>query len=93
MGIFATIKEKCFFLGHMVNKLLRTCAGIRQEDDRDNYSNKRVEMAGVLCSELFRTLFKRFVKSIELQLEKKKQHPDILSIISRCNSRFIVHRY
>ena len=43
-------------------------------------------MAGVLCSELFRTLFKRFVKSIELQLEKKKQHPDILSIIARCNS-------
>ena len=86
MGIFATLKEKTVFLGHMVNKLLRTCAGIRQEDDRDNYSNKRVEMAGVLCSELFRTLFKRFVKSIELQLEKKKQHPDILSIISRCNS-------
>ena len=86
MGIFATLKEKTVFLGHMVNKLLRTCAGLRQEDDRDNYSNKRVEMAGVLCSELFRTLFKRFVKSIELQLEKKKQHPDILSIISRCNS-------
>ena len=86
MGIFATLKEKTVFLGHMVNKLLRTCSGLRQEDDRDNYTNKRVEMAGVLCSELFRTLFKRFVKSIELQLEKKKQHPDILSIISRCNS-------
>ena len=86
MGIFATLKEKTVYLGHMVNKLLRTCAGLRQEDDRDNYINKRVEMAGVLCNELFRTLFKRFVKSVELQLEKKKQHPDILSIISRCNS-------
>lgn len=86
MGIFATLKEKTVFLGHMVNKLLRTCAEIRSEDDRDNYTNKRVEMAGVLCSDLFRTLFKRFVKSIELQLEKKKQLPDILSIISRCNS-------
>lgn len=86
MGIFATLKEKTVYLGHMVQKLLRTCAGLRQEDDRDNYTNKRVEMAGVLCSDLFRTLFKRFVKSIELQLEKKKQHPDILSIISRCNS-------
>jgi DNA-directed RNA polymerase II subunit RPB2 len=86
MGIFATLKEKTVYLGHMVQKLLRTCAGLRQEDDRDNYTNKRVEMAGILCSDLFRTLFKRFVKSIELQLEKKKQHPDILSIISRCNS-------
>ena len=86
MGIFATIKEKILFLGRMVNRLLRTTVKIRKEDDRDNYANKRVEMAGVLCSELFRTLFKRFIKTIELQLEKKKQRPDILSIISRCNS-------
>lgn len=86
MGIFATIKEKCFFLGHMVNKLLRTKIGLRKEDDRDNYANKRVEMTGVLFCELFRTLFKRFVKSIEMQIEKKKQRPDILNIISRTNS-------
>jgi hypothetical protein len=86
MGIFATIKEKCFFLGHMVNKLLRTSIGTRKEDDRDNYANKRVEMTGVLFCELFRTLFKRFVKTIEMQIEKKKQRPDILNIISRTNS-------
>ena len=85
MGIFATIKEKTFFLGHMVNKLLLTAIGLRKEDDRDNYANKRVEMAGVLCCELFRTLFKRFIKAVEMQVEKKKQRPDILSIISRNN--------
>ena len=83
MGIFATIKEKSYFLGMMVNKLLFTNIGVRKEDDRDNYSNKRVEMAGVLCCELFRTLFKRFIKSIIMQLEKKKQYPDIINIISR----------
>jgi DNA-directed RNA polymerase beta subunit len=83
MGIFATIKEKSFFLGMMVNKLLSTTVGIRKEDDRDNYANKRVEMSGVLCCELFRTLFKRFIKSIVIQLEKKKQYPDIINIISR----------
>ena len=86
MGITSTIKEKAFFLGNMVNKLLRVHIGIRQEDDRDNYVNKRVEMAGVLCCELFRTLFKRFTKSIEMQLEKKKQRPDVLTIISRTSS-------
>lgn len=83
MGIFATIKEKSFFLGMMVNKLICTYTGFRKEDDRDNYSNKRVEMSGVLCCELFRTLFKRFIKSIVIQLEKKKQYPDIINIISR----------
>ncbi len=83
MGIFATIKEKSYYLGMMVNKLICTHIGIRKEDDRDNYANKRVEMAGVLCCELFRTLFKRFIKSIVMQLEKKKQYPDIINIISR----------
>lgn len=86
MGITSTIKEKAYFLGHMVNKLLKTNLGLRSEDDRDNYSNKRVEMAGVLCCELFRTLFKRFTKNIETQLERKKQRPDVLSIISRNTS-------
>jgi len=86
MGIFATIKEKCFYLGYMVNKLLSTVVGLRTEDDRDNYANKRVEMAGVLCCELFRTLFKRFLNTVEMQIEKKKQRPDIISIISRTNS-------
>ena len=86
MGITSTIKEKVYFLGHMVTKLLKTNLGLRTEDDRDNYSNKRVEMAGVLCCELFRTLFKRFTKNIETQLDRKKQRPDVLSIISRNTS-------
>lgn len=86
MGITSTIKEKSFFLGYMISKLLNTSCGLRNEDDRDNYTNKRVEMAGVLCCELFRTLFKRYTKNIQLQLEKKKQRPDILSVISRTTS-------
>ena len=83
MGITSTIKEKVYFLGNMINKLIRTNMGVRNEDDRDNYINKRAEMAGVLCCDLFRALFKRFIKSIYMQIEKKKQNPDIVSIISR----------
>ena len=83
MGISSTIKEKACFLGSMVSKLLNTNVGIRNEDDRDNYCNKRVEMSGVLCCELFRTLFKRYTKKIKEDLEKKKQRPDILSVISK----------
>ena len=86
MGITATIKEKTIYLGFMISKLLDTHVGLRKEDDRDNYANKRVEMAGILCHDLFRTLFKRYVKNIQLQLEKKKQRPDIISIISRMTS-------
>jgi len=46
----------------MINKLLNTHVGLRKEDDRDNYLNKRVEMAGILCHDLFRTLFKDTLK-------------------------------
>ena len=86
MGVTSTIKEKVYYTGSMVNKLIMTYVGLRKEDDRDNYINKRVEMAGVLCCDLFRALFKRFVKSIQGHLEKKKQHPDIISIITRTTS-------
>lgn len=86
MGIFSSKKEKLYFLGSMVSKLLNTCIEKRKEDDRDNYSNKRIESSGILCCELFRNLFKRFIKSIKMQVEKKKQKPDILNIISRTNS-------
>ncbi len=41
--------------------------------DRDNYSNKRVETAGVLCCELFRMLYKRVIKSNINQLEKRNR--------------------
>lgn len=86
MGATSTIKEKAYFLGSMVRKTLLTACGIRKEDDRDNYTNKRVEMAGLLCYELFRTLFKRFTKSVEMQVDKKKQKPDLLSIMSKNSS-------
>jgi DNA-directed RNA polymerase beta subunit len=86
LGITATIKEKAYFLGNMINKLISTELGLRSIDDRDNYINKRVEMAGVLCSTLFRTLFKRYTKTIFIQLEKKKQRPDAITIMSRTNS-------
>lgn len=86
LGITASIKEKAYFLGHMVNRLLSTHIGFRAPDDRDNYVNKRIEMTGVLCRDLFRTLFKRYISTIKSILEKKKQHPDVINIISKLNT-------
>uniref|UniRef100_A0A6C0CZ54 DNA-directed RNA polymerase n=1 Tax=viral metagenome TaxID=1070528 RepID=A0A6C0CZ54_9ZZZZ len=86
LGVTVSIREKAYFLGHMINKLISTYMGSRQEDDRDNYINKRIEPAGILCSELFRTLFKRYISNIMMQLEKKKTKPDIMSILPRVNT-------
>ena len=86
MGITATAKEKAFTLGLMINKLISTFLGYRNQDDRDNFGHKRVEMAGVLCCELFRTLFKRFAKMISTSLSGRRRRPDIISNITKNNT-------
>ena len=83
MGITATLKEKAYLLGSIVNRLLSTSVGMRTDDDRDDYKNKRVESAGVLCRDLFRQLFKKFTVAIITSIEKKKQNPDAMAVISR----------
>ena len=83
LGISGSIKEKACFLGYMIKKLILTTIKYREEDDRDNYSNKRIEIAGTLMYDIFRNLYKKFLQAIKAQLEKRKQKPDILSIIGR----------
>jgi DNA-directed RNA polymerase beta subunit len=83
LGISGTISEQACFLGRMVRRLIMTNIGLRSEDDRDNYANKRVECAGHLMYEIFRNLFKKYILFIKTQLEKRKQTPDIIPIISR----------
>lgn len=83
MGISGTIKEQAMFLGNMLNKLLATRIGIRNPDNRDNFALKRVEVAGALMYEIFRNLIKKYMNFIKGQLEKKKQRPDIISLIAR----------
>lgn len=85
-GISGTLAEQACFLARMVKRLIMTHIGERSEDDRDNYSNKRVETAGTLLYDIFRNLFKKYIDFIKSQLEKRKQRPDILSIISRIKS-------
>jgi DNA-directed RNA polymerase beta subunit len=85
MGVSSTVKEKAYFVGHIVHKLMSTHLKMREPDDRDNYVNKRIEPTGVLCSDLFRTLFKNYIESIAQVLTDRKQRPDILSVMARHN--------
>ena len=83
LGITSSMKQKKFFLGYILNKLISTHIGLRKQDDRDNYQLKRVESAGILCYELFRQLYKKYRQAIVSSIEKKKQNPDILAIVNR----------
>lgn len=54
--------QKAYFLGYIINKLCKTILGRREEDDRDNFGNKRLDIAGPLMGSLFRILFGRMIK-------------------------------
>ena len=52
--------KKSFFLGYMANKLVKASLGLVNEDDRDYYGKKRLDMAGSLLGGNFRALFRSF---------------------------------
>ena len=82
LGISSHEDHKMLFLGHMCAKTMLTLTGHRAMDDRDHLSNKRIEVSGTLVGDLFRTLWKRFTRTIEPQLSRRQ---DILIIISKMN--------
>ena len=57
----AGLFKKAYFVGYMVNRLIKASLGRSTEDDRDYYGKKRLDMAGTLLSSLFRQLFRQFV--------------------------------
>lgn len=46
--------KKAYFVGYMVNRLLKASLGHTGEDDRDYYGKKRLDMCGSLLSQLYR---------------------------------------
>jgi DNA-directed RNA polymerase II subunit RPB2 len=71
------------FIIYMLQLLLKTIKGDIEVNDRDHISNKRCEVAGILVNDLFRSVWKRFMKNIEQNLIKRQ---DIMLILSRINS-------
>jgi DNA-directed RNA polymerase II subunit RPB2 len=63
--------KKAFFFGYIVHRLLATALGRRQEDDRDHYGNKRLDLAGPMLSSLFRQLFAKLHKSLRGRLQRQ----------------------
>lgn len=54
----------------MVQRLLLCLLGRREEDDRDHYGNKRLELAGPLLSSLFRQLFRKMCQDVKKTMQK-----------------------
>ncbi|KAK6421431.1 DNA-dependent RNA polymerase II, partial [Elasticomyces elasticus] len=62
--------RKAFFLGYMVNRLLQVQLGRVEEDDRDHFGKKRLDLAGPLMASIFRLKFSQLVKDIRNYLHR-----------------------
>mgnify|MGYP001811012593 CR=1 FL=1 len=49
---------QAYFFGYVIHRLLLVALGRREEDDRDHYGNKRLDLGGPLLANLFRQLFR-----------------------------------
>lgn len=62
--------SKGYFLGYMVHKLMQCSLGRAEENDRDHFGNKRLDLAGQLVGGLFRQLFYHMTKDMRKYLQK-----------------------
>jgi len=65
--------NKAFFFGYMVNRLCQAILGRREPDDRDNFGNKRLDIAGPLMANLFRLHWLRMNKMATKMVKKHLQ--------------------
>jgi len=65
-------RAKAFFLARMAEAVFELALGLRMEDDKDHYANKRLKLAGDLMEEIFRVAFLRLIKDVKYQLERAK---------------------
>ncbi len=73
-------RRKAIYLGIMAKKVLQLDLGIREEDDKDHYSNKRLRLSGDLMQELFRVSFNKIARDIKYQLEKQNARHRVVNV-------------
>ncbi|KAK5109395.1 DNA-dependent RNA polymerase II [Meristemomyces frigidus] len=62
--------RKAFFLGYMVNRLLQVQLGRVEEDDRDHFGKKRLDLAGPLMAQVFRLKYSQMLKEMRGYLHR-----------------------
>jgi DNA-directed RNA polymerase II subunit RPB2 len=63
--------KKTHYLGLMVNKLLKVYLGVSSLDDRDSYTNKRIDTCGSLMANLTYQCMNRIVRDIKTNINKE----------------------
>ena len=63
--------RKAFFLGYMINRMLKCALGRTEPDDRDHMGKKRLDLAGPLMANLFRVQFQKVVKDLYRYMQRQ----------------------
>jgi DNA-directed RNA polymerase II subunit RPB2 len=63
--------DKAYFLGYMVNRLLKVYTKNEKPTDRDNFKFKRVELSGTLINDLFREYYLLQKKDISRKIDEE----------------------
>lgn len=85
-------REKAYFLGEMASRAIELKLGLREQDDKDHYSNKRLRLAGSLLADLFRVAFRNLCRDIKYQLERMSVRRRRLSISAAVRHGIISER-
>ena len=81
--------KKAFFLGYIVHKMLMCSLGRIEEDDRDHFGKKRLDLAGPLLGSQFRLLFKKLTKEIQKYLQKSLDEGKMFNMAQAMKSTII----
>ncbi len=63
-------RAKAYYLATMATRAVERAIGLRGQDDKDHYGNKRLELGGKLMEHLFRHSFKYFIKDLTFQIDR-----------------------
>lgn len=86
MGLFPhldnSIKIKRLYLGYLIRLLFDVARGVRKEDDRDSFCNKRIDTTGKLMEDIFRDSWEKYNTVL---IKALKSHPGNISEFTKCN--------
>jgi DNA-directed RNA polymerase II subunit RPB2 len=80
-------RKKAFFMGYIVHKMLMCSLGRLDEDDRDHFGKKRLDLAGPLIASMFRILFKKLTKDVRKFIQKVLEEGRELNLMRMLNHK------
>jgi DNA-directed RNA polymerase II subunit RPB2 len=83
--------SKCVVLSYIIQEVVACFLGWRQEDDRDHFKNKRIELAGCLLGGLFRQLFRRTFKEFVTNINKCSKQGKVFNINHLLKTKIITN--